>query len=177
MKEVWKPMKYKDYDFSNVYFISNCGRVYSKKSNKILSQTLNKETGYFGFCISLGSRKRKKYIKTHIAVAFNFVDGYKECLMVNHKDGNKKNNNSDNLEWVTNSENTQHAYDNGMNNRQIKVKCLNTGEIFPSISKACEWCGLSLLGSSIRGYLNKYSKRKYAGRHPITKEPLQWEHA
>ena len=58
--------------------------------------------------------KNKKYIKTHIAVAFNFVDGYREGLVVNHKDGNKQNNNSENLEWITNEENVRHAAKNGL---------------------------------------------------------------
>lgn len=113
-KEVWKPLYYKDCDLSDKYLVSNNGKIYSKKSNKIMKQTLNKGTGYFGFCINIGNRKNKKYIKTHIAVAFNFVDGYREGLVVNHKDGNKQNNNSENLEWITNAENIQHAAKNGL---------------------------------------------------------------
>lgn len=43
-------------------------------------------------------------------VAKHFCDGYKDNLVVNHKDGNKLNNNYENLEWVTRSENDLHAF-------------------------------------------------------------------
>lgn len=62
-KEVWKPLYYKDCDLSDKYLVSNNGKIYSKKSNKIMKQTLNKGTGYFGFCINIGNRKKQEIYK------------------------------------------------------------------------------------------------------------------
>ena len=109
----WKPLIYKGIDLSEQYLISNSGEIFSLKTNKVLKQNILK-TGYYAVCVSVGSRKNKKLIKTHIAVAYNFCDGYKDGLTVNHKDGNKLNNNYDNLEWVTYRENSKHALEHGL---------------------------------------------------------------
>ena len=58
----------------------------------------------------------------HRVVAFLFIDKVEGKNFVNHIDGNKDNNCSDNLEWVTKSENTKHAHDNGLikkNSRKV----------------------------------------------------------
>lgn len=167
-------MIYKDLDLSDRFLISENGEIYSLVSKKYLKQGLNKSTGYYGVCVSLGSRNKKMLIKSHIAVASTFVGGYKDGLVVNHKDGNKENNNVDNLEWVTPKENSVHALNNGLFTTNKKVRCLNTGEIFISIQEAAKWCGLSKRGQSLFEYFKKDS-RKTAGKHPITKEKLRWE--
>ena len=56
----------------------------------------------------------RRYIRVSRLVGKYYVDGYDENLVINHKDGDKLNNNADNLEWVTISQNTQHAYDTGL---------------------------------------------------------------
>lgn len=57
---------------------------------------------------------RQKSLLVHRIVAKAFVNGFKDCLVVNHIDGDKKNNHASNLEWVTPSENNIHAFVSGL---------------------------------------------------------------
>ena len=58
---------------------------------------------------------KKQTFRVHrlVLMAFNPIEGL-ENLEVNHKDGNKKNNDLSNLEWCTSSENKQHAFKMGL---------------------------------------------------------------
>jgi len=60
-----------------------------------------------------------------------------------------------------------------------KVVCLETGEIFDSVAEAGIWAGFTKSknpGASISAYILHPDKHKYAGHHPITKEPLTWQY-
>lgn len=64
------------------------------------------------------------------------------------------------------------------NPRAIKVKCINTQEIFLTLNAASKWCNLkssSSITDSIKK-TQKTGKKKSAGKHPITKEKLYWEY-
>lgn len=57
-----------------------------------------------------------------------------EGLVVNHKDGNSLNNCAWNLEWCTQKENIQQAYNNGVHPGAHKIRIVETGEEFVSIA-------------------------------------------
>lgn len=58
------------------------------------------------------------------------------------------------------------------NGHGTKVRCIETGEIFFTITDAAKWCGLK---SSSSIHDNIAGTKKSAGKHPITKEKLHWE--
>lgn len=55
-----------------------------------------------------------------VFLTHHFIENHEE-MQVNHKDLDKLNNHPDNLEWCTVSENTQHAYDTGANDKRKKA--------------------------------------------------------
>lgn len=116
MQEVWKDV----IGYEDLFQVSNLGNFYSKRSDKILKQHITK-TGYCLVSTKIGGRKGiAKCFRVHREVAKAFLDAPSPCKLdwakdtvygvveVNHIDGNKANNNVDNLEWVTASENLIH---------------------------------------------------------------------
>lgn len=83
-------------------FISNLGNIKDKNGN--LLKQVDNGNGY-KVC-------KREYV--HRMVAKLFCENPMNKPQVNHIDGNKSNNNSKNLEWVTAQENIQHAYDIGL---------------------------------------------------------------
>lgn len=56
----------------------------------------------------------------HRLVAAHFLERKSNLLQVNHKDGDKSNNNASNLEWVSSSYNIRHAFKTGLNRSSEK---------------------------------------------------------
>ena len=69
-------------------------------------------SGYYTVTLSKGGKRRKFLV--HRLVATTFIQAYNDKPCVNHKDGNKLNNEVSNLEWSTYSENNKHAYDSNL---------------------------------------------------------------
>ena len=53
---------------------------------------------------------KEKNILIATLVAKHFISEIPPNLQINHKDGNKRNNRAENLEWVTASENIKHSF-------------------------------------------------------------------
>lgn len=102
MTEEWKPIKGLHYE------VSSLGNVRNSESYKSISQLDKNREGYIR--VNLFSNGKKKRYFIHRLVAEAFIPNPENKPQVNHKDGNKQNNELSNLEWVTNSENQLHSY-------------------------------------------------------------------
>ena len=119
VKEEWRDVV----GYEGYYQVSNFGKVRSIdrdiiNTRGIVSRYKGKElsphlhpNGYLVVVLSLKSKRITK--KVHRLVAISFIDG-DTTLQVNHINGIKTDNRSENLEWVTFSENQTHAYKLGL---------------------------------------------------------------
>lgn len=99
------------------YFVSNMGRVkkWTKSYNDwyLLTITQNSLTGR-GYVRIVSTDGVSRNLNVARLVAHAFVDGWSEqANTVDHLDGDVTNNRATNLEWVSQAENNQRAYNNG----------------------------------------------------------------
>lgn len=145
-----------DDDLEN-FRITKTGKIYSMKSKSFKpTQIVN---GYKR--LPLGKSKKMYSIHRLVALTFlNQIDVNKN--VVNHIDENKQNNNLDNLEWVTQKENTVKHNKTTSHSRQVKQIDVNTNQIvntYDQITLAASAIGLSR--RAIQMVLN--GKNKTAG--------------
>jgi hypothetical protein len=104
------------FEDGNIYNGKNCigGKRFCAFSNS--GQTGNNQ--YYQLC----TNEKDYFVHRLICIAFQPIEGKKtyddyKDLVVNHIDGNTTNNQSSNLEWVTASENMNHAYTTSLNKK------------------------------------------------------------
>lgn len=140
-REVWKSIPgYRKYE------VSSFGNV-RKKTNRSVVRKGNKSKTTKGYYRSVGISDNNGDISTtgvHRLVCLAFHELPKDADHVkyepNHKDGNKINNHYLNLEWMTRSQNIQHAFESGLCQIGLRVEAKNvkTGEVkhYNSLSSA-----------------------------------------
>jgi hypothetical protein len=94
--------------YEGLYQVSNFGRVKSLRKSCVLKEQ-NLPNGYPYAALKVDGVQRNRLI--HRLVAAAFIQNPENKQEVNHKDGNKRNNHVENLEWVTRFENIKHAFD------------------------------------------------------------------
>ena len=98
-------------NISTAYYITNDGKCYNSNTGNYLKGQVNHKNGYLSYNLTLPDG-RKKRCYAHRLVAIAYIENKENKKEVNHIDGNKLNNCIDNLEWVSSSENKQHALEN-----------------------------------------------------------------
>jgi hypothetical protein len=159
MNEIWKDIP----NYEGRYQVSNTSNVKSVKANLILKPNMMTH-GYT--CVHLydgKGKKNRRVFTVHRLVAFAFIPNPLALLEVNHKNFDRSDNSIDNLEWVTRTENVQHAIDAGRKFRpekRIKGINLKTGKIltFESQVQAEE----TLLGGRTGGISHSLSNNSPA---------------
>lgn len=136
MEEIWKDIP----EYLGIYQVSNYGsirKIGRCKKPKMMTPKPNQK-GYLRVCFAIGGKLR--FYRVHRLVAQAFIPNPNNKTQINHKDGNKLNNCVDNLEWVTNQENCEHAQINGLTNYHPRpIALIKDGEIiekFDSIADA-----------------------------------------
>lgn len=152
------------------YMADSVGNLY--KDGHLIAQHIRKD-GYFQASIYKDNGKRVNVlIHRLVLMAFDPIDKF---MQVNHKDGNKQNNNIENLEWVTPAENSQHAYKfklklppKGESNGRSKLtvsQVIEIRRILDSGEMSCKAMArkLNMSDTAIERIKNRYSWRHIDG--------------
>lgn len=178
LKEVWKDISeyvgyYQVSNFGNVRsvdrVITDCnGKTYFKHGKNM--KFGNNGVGYM--FVALCKFGKYKLVTVHRLVATAFIPNPDNLPVINHIDGNKLNNNVDNLEWCTTKENIHHAIRSGLVGKVSKesrkhageinsykqgkrVLCTTTGEVFQSMKIASTTLNIPLSCVSRSVYRNR----------------------
>lgn len=185
-----------------VVVVSDCGTVIKRLPFRCWSKKNGCYSNYkehvYSQSSNRGKQRREKYSEqkgkymaamingklrsVHRLVALAWVHNPDNKPQVNHIDGNRSNNKVENLEWVTNSENSAHAKESGMiaSRNQPKSHVCDLGEKM----KALRLSGRSTADIGVEYGVSHETVRKYTlacatdvekQRMKIIEGQLRWE--
>ncbi|MBR2732732.1 MAG: HNH endonuclease [Selenomonadaceae bacterium] len=154
--EIWKEIP----GYNGCYLISKTGKVYSRKIGREMKQ-IDRGNGYL--FVRLCNGGKTKNVMIHRLVAFAFVPNPCGYVEIDHIDGNKKNNNCENLHFVSHVDNMRNPntknkrYDAIKKKQGIPVIALLNGNIvgkYSCLMDAARDLGLSCshIAKHLKGY-------------------------
>lgn len=159
-------------DYEDLFSISITGELFSKRSNRFLKKTVG-SNGYYTIATKIGGRSGKDIcFKLHRLVAKAYIPNPLNLPEVNHKDGNKLNNNLDNLEWVSHKDNMAHASTLGLTNympRDNRVASTSYSKCILTENNVSEICSLYNEGFTQEAIAESFSISRSAIYHILRK--------
>lgn len=155
-------MKWKILKENENYSINEKGEIKNDITKKILSPSINKDSGYYQIDLWKNNKSRKYTL--HRLVANNFIPNLENKPTVDHIDGNRLNNDISNLRWATYSEQNSRFNTFGVRSEKIKVINVNGEElIFNRIKDVAEHfnCNISNISQMLKkGTFGKRGKTR-----------------
>lgn len=186
MKSIMADLEWVDIEgYEKSYQINKNGQIRTLKNSPkrrkfdLLKPQINKKNGYV--YQMLYKNGKQKLWRLHRLVAQTFIPNPNNYPQVNHKDGNKQNNCVENLEWCTQEQNMQHAFEMGLEKpsdkqkravaetnkakrKAVVLKHETITQVFESISKASEETGFSMTAISRYCHGVRQSDARYEWR-------------
>lgn len=163
--EIWKKIeRYPGYE------VSNLGKIKSYKQSqegRILQGKMVR--GYIGIDFRVDGKTIQDLLHRVVLSTFNPIEGWQD-MTVNHINGDILDNRLENLEWMTQSDNTKHArrvLKNGNGIKQVHIIFLDgTEKYFEAGTDAANYIGVarstvSKWAKGQRNYKDKYQLVEY----------------
>lgn len=176
--EKWRDLdNYRNGEFKGLYKVSSFGRVFSVKNNKILKP---RAVGKGYLKVALCKTGYCKQVKIHRLVATEFIPNPENKPCIDHVDNNKKNNNVNNLRWVTHQENMNNEITlaNMTNGKYVVIPycILDNGDklplaVYKGLSEAkreVKSYSENVSRANIKSVLNPKSYHKTCGKIAVT---------
>lgn len=142
-------------------YVTTDGKVLKNRGDIVYELKPLKVGNYLYLPRSIEYKEKPASTRVDFVIAETFIDqlpNLNHYRKIKHKDGNMLNNNLDNLEWSD--------YKPARNYKCVKVKCIETGQIFASQHEAAEFFHVS------EGYISGLLSGNY-GSSTVKKQHLE----